>query len=163
MAPRVRYKARPALWLGAAFVVVLGAGCAAGGAVSGAALVLALGIAIVGLGCSESHEPLGDASTDADADGFWEPCCQGGVVSSCFCPAGAACNYGWYTTCEDGSCVDLASMCPEEMDGNWEPCCVDGVVTTCFCPADAVCNYGLFVDCGGGVCTHGESCPAVVP
>jgi hypothetical protein len=161
----VRDMARHAHWMGAASCVLLGAGCAAGGAASGAALALAFGLAMFGLGCSESHEPLrADAAIDKDADidaGYWEPCCMDGVISSCFCPAGAACNYGWFTTCEDGSCVDPSSMCPEEVDGHWEPCCEDGIVTTCFCPAEWICNYGLFVDCGDGTCSYGEACPAV--
>jgi hypothetical protein len=154
---------RLSLWAGAGLFVVLGAGCVAAGAAGGAALALALGLALLGAGCTASHEPAGlDAAVDAgdagDADGYWEPCCEDGAVSVCFCPADVACNYGWFTDCGDGTCVWPDSTCPDA--GTWEPCCDDGVITTCFCPAGAICNYGLYVDCGGGACTHGEECPA---
>lgn len=45
----------------------------------------------------------------ADAPGYWEPCCELGAdgighVSTCFCPAGWACNYGLFTDCGGGTC-----------------------------------------------------------
>lgn len=115
-----------------------------------------------------AEECPGDADGGIDAgNGTWEPCCQGGEITTCFCPAGAECNYGWYTDCGNGTCVDPASSCPAPTDagapdagGYWEPCCVDGSVTTCFCPAGLACNYGWYTDCGAGVCVNiGETCP----
>ena len=37
-----------------------------------------------------------DGASDAatDAGGTWDPCCVEGRIETCFCPAGAACNYG---------------------------------------------------------------------
>lgn len=52
---------------------------------------------------------LDDEGPDA---GTWEPCCKDGVVDSCFCPAGMACNYGIFDECSDGSCVVGAGTCP---------------------------------------------------
>jgi hypothetical protein len=178
MSPRTRTSIHRALGVGAALSALLAAGCAAGGAASAAALALTLGLsmsAMFGLGCATSHQSTGlDAAVDAgdagDAEGHWEPCCEDGVVTTCFCPAGVACNYGWYTPCDDGSCVGgVGAICPEDdagtdagddAGGQWEPCCEDGIITTCFCPAETICNYGLYVDCGDGTCTHGEACPA---
>jgi hypothetical protein len=141
-------------------------------------MALALGMALVAVGCGDSHEgSRSDAAVDAgdageDAGGHWEACCQDGVVGTCFCPAGAACNF-WYDDCGDGTCVFPGSgdPCPgddagvdagdagEADAGQWEPCCEEGVITTCYCPAETICNYGLFVDCGDGTCTHGDPCP----
>jgi hypothetical protein len=103
-----------------------------------------------------------------DAGGTDEPCCESGVITTCFCPAGWECNYGWFTDCGDGTCVDPTTMCPVNVDagtpdagGAWEPCCVDGIVDTCFCPAGLACNYGWFTDCGDGTCVGPvETCPA---
>ncbi len=58
-----------------------------------------------------------DAGLDAGADagGSWETCCDwrgdGGVLSTCFCPEGTACNYGWFAHCTDGSCAPTPDMC----------------------------------------------------
>ncbi|MDQ3035898.1 MAG: hypothetical protein M3Y87_26075 [Myxococcota bacterium] len=117
-----------------------------------------------------SCEADADAGPVADAGGDWEPCCDDGTITTCFCPGGAECNYGWFTTCPDGSCT-VGDSCdaPPPIDagverdagepGSWDPCCVDGMITTCFCPAGAICNYGLYEDCGGGYCTSpGDSC-----
>lgn len=49
-----------------------------------------------------------DMGIDSGPDlgpGRWEPCCQSGQVTTCFCPEGAACNYGWFTDCGDGTCT----------------------------------------------------------
>jgi hypothetical protein len=51
-----------------------------------------------------------------DAPGFYEPCCETGPdgighVSTCFCPAGWACNYGWFTRCGGDTCA--FSTCPD--------------------------------------------------
>lgn len=69
-----------------------------------------------------------DAPPDAAAapdvvDGFWERCCETGSdgighVSTCFCPAGWACNYGLFSDCGDGTCATFE--CPGdggEVDG----------------------------------------------
>ncbi len=129
-----------------------------------------------------SVEP--DASTDASTDvapdaedGTWQACCQDGELASCFCPAGAACNY-WFTECADGSCA-MPNSCPEDADvgtggdvgdskdvihsidlgdGVWEDCCQEGKITTCFCPAGVACNY-WFEDCGEGTCGLPDQCP----
>ena len=47
---------------------------------------------------------------DAGGDGTWEPCCEAGSdgighVSTCFCPAGWECNYGWFTPCGGDTCA----------------------------------------------------------
>lgn len=94
--------------------------------------------------------------------GTWEPCCKEGQVSKCFCPSGAACNYGLFQTCDNGTCVVTGQSCepvPEkraepipEPAGTWETCCKDGKVSKCFCPQGAACNYGQFKDCGNGAC-----------
>lgn len=105
--------------------------------------------------------------------GEWEPCCQDGVITTCLCPGGAECNYGWFTECSDGSCVyGGPDTCePEAVDagverdagepGTWEACCVDGRIDVCFCPAGAICNYGIYEDCGEGYCAFppGSGCP----
>jgi len=112
-----------------------------------------------------------DAGPAPDAGGDWEPCCEDGVITTCFCPADHECNYGWFTTCPDGSCTHGgAETCGTAADagvardagepGTWDPCCVDGRVDVCFCPAGAICNYGLYEDCGEGTCAWpGEGCP----
>lgn len=43
--------------------------------------------------------------------GRWEPCCQNGVISTCYCPEGAICNYGWFNDCGDDTCVVPPRMC----------------------------------------------------
>lgn len=173
-----------------AFFALALAGCGPGGAWGLAALVVLL-LAIAG--CSESRE-IGtpdatveadarvvprDASTppDApgDAGGSWETCCESGVVSTCFCPGGASCNYGLgLVVCDDGSCGygDPAEICAPDAGtpdagepdagGTWEPCCnAEGRIDTCFCPAGVACNYGLYEDCGDGLCVlPGEPCPS---
>ncbi len=131
-------------------------------------------------------DPL-DVDVDDDA-GIWSPCCNNGVVESCFCPANMACNYGMFNTCSDGTCTDgWLEQCPDtdaglpdadveedvveepdvvEVDvedgdaGSWESCCTNGVVNSCFCPAGMACNYGMYQDCGEGTCVFGgQSCP----
>jgi hypothetical protein len=118
---------------------------------------LLLALASPAAGCADSVV-AGDAGTP-DAGGRWEACCQSGRVSTCFCPAGAVCNYGWFTDCGDGTCEPGPSLpgarCGDGGAGTWEPCCVDGRVTTCFCSAGEACNYGWFTDCGGGTCEAG--------
>jgi hypothetical protein len=118
--------------------------------------------------CYYEYEPgphCGDADAGApvDAGGTWETCCEGGALTSCFCPAGVECNYGAYTICADGSCT--YGVCSPGVDagptgGIWEPCCVDFRVSSCFCPAGVACNYGFYTDCGDGTCTFpGATCP----
>ncbi|HJL18263.1 MAG TPA: hypothetical protein RMH99_21545 [Sandaracinaceae bacterium LLY-WYZ-13_1] len=167
------------------------AGCATGGGWAAMlAVVLSAGTLVLS-GCSMSHENGGDAAVedastprddagDGDAGGTWSDCCVDGVVDSCFCPAGAACNYGWYTDCGGGTCAFGPEGCgdggvdagPEAEDagmsdagvdagGTWSDCCVDGVIDSCFCPGGAECNYGWFNDCGDGLCVGpSEMCPA---
>ena len=64
--------------------------------------------------CSYTPEecPADAGVPDAGLDGTWEPCCNAGLIESCFCPAGFACNYGWYNDCGDGTCTELDIMCP---------------------------------------------------
>lgn len=152
-------------------------GCGPG---NGWATLIAGALSLAGLilaGCSSSHVPGADGAVDgavpdaaADAGGSWESCCESGRVSTCFCPAGWACNYGWYTHCGDGTCVSgPGQLCPgqdggtdagPDAGGTWDPCCVDGTITTCFCPGGAECNYGWYTDCGGGTCVNEPSaCP----
>lgn len=48
----------------------------------------------------------GDGEADADADetpGTFGHCCVDDQLLSCFCPAGASCNFG--SACSDGGCV----------------------------------------------------------
>lgn len=54
-------------------------------------------------------------------DGTWEPCCLGGEITTCHCPAGAACNFGWFNDCGGGTCVDPHLMCPFDPDGGTYP------------------------------------------
>jgi len=68
-------------------------------------------------GPDASDADVGDADVgDADA-GSWDPCCDNGKVTTCYCPPNYACNYGWFTDCGDGTCVDPfgppdADVCP---------------------------------------------------
>ncbi len=118
-------------------------------------------------------------SGDTGCDGNWESCCISGEVSSCCCPEGADCNYGWYTTCDDGSCVGIADSCdgadtsetdtsetdanPTDSgdspdagcDGEWETCCTNNAISTCCCPENMACNYGMFFTCDDGSCSIG--------
>lgn len=61
-----------------------------------------------------SYDATVDASRDAsmDAGGTWEACCVDGRIETCYCPANAACNYGWFTACEDNMCVAPTEECP---------------------------------------------------
>jgi hypothetical protein len=193
----VRRPRRTALWaIRGAALTLLGlslAGCATGGGWP-ALLALALSAGTLALsGCSMSHEggedaAVADAGVDdasvsvSDGGGYWEACCVEGVIDTCFCPAGAACNYGWFTDCGGGTCtyepscgdagtdaaVDAGADAgfdagSEEPDagGYWEACCVDGMIDTCFCPGGAICNYGWYTDCGDGTCVAGpgDACP----
>ncbi|QDG50802.1 hypothetical protein FIV42_08680 [Persicimonas caeni] len=54
---------------------------------------------------SDTTDTADTSDVTDEPDGTWEPCCQDGQVDTCFCPAGVACNYGWYTDCGDGTCV----------------------------------------------------------
>lgn len=154
-------------------------GCA-GGAGWGATLAILTSLTMLfAAGCNQTHSGSDDAGVIADAgdppptfdagDGNWERCCVDGEIDSCFCPAGAACNYGWFTDCGGGTCSFGPDGCGPDAgmedagvdagSGDWEPCCVDGVVDSCFCPAGAECNYGWFIDCGDGTCgPSDESC-----
>ncbi len=57
-----------------------------------------------------------DSGEDEDA-GVWEACCNNGVVESCFCPANMACNYGWFATCDDGTCSSGLETCSDSDAG----------------------------------------------
>ena len=145
------------------------AGCAGGAGWAATFAIVTSLAALFAVGCSESHEPRTDAgSVDAGPPGFdagegtWESCCNDGIIDTCFCPAGAACNYGWYTPCSATTCT-FGEACPgddagfdagvtdagSDAGGTWEPCCVDGVIDSCFCPGGAECNYGWYTDCAG--------------
>lgn len=63
---------------------------------------------------NDTDEPTDATGADADADGRWEACCTNGQVDSCFCPAGVACNYGWFNDCGDGTCVGAGQECPHD-------------------------------------------------
>lgn len=155
------------------FFALAVAGCGPGGAW----IVAVFALVLVIVGCSESHSAQPDAEVrGADAElggedggGTWSPCCVSGRVSSCYCPAMTACNYGLGTIfCDDGETCgigsDPAEVCgadagpadagPPDAAGSWEPCCIDGRISTCFCPAGAACNYGWYTDCGGGTCGY---------
>lgn len=55
--------------------------------------------------CGSDNGSPQDAGSDAQLDaGTMERCCVDGVVSTCFCPANVACNYGWFSDCGDGTC-----------------------------------------------------------
>lgn len=128
---------------------------------------------------SAADSVAGDATDgmlgEVDGGGSWDPCCQDGVVTTCFCPAQAVCNYGWYNDCGGGTCVFIDESCPGDVDasdagdstdstdagGTWESCCLDGQIDLCYCPAGAACNYGWYTDCGDGTCTPdpGGVCP----
>ena len=124
---------------------------------------------------------------DDGCSGSWDTCCNSGQVTLCCCPAGAACNFGWFDQCSDGSCafpggcpvIEDAGSAPDTSepvelipfdagkptpdagcDGTWESCCVDGHVSQCCCPNGAACNYGWYTDCGNGTCVMGpQTCP----
>jgi hypothetical protein len=114
-----------------------------------------------------------DGSVIPDA-ASWGPCCQNGVITTCFCPANWICNYGLFTNCGDGTCADgpfsaEAGVCAADAGpdgavpdggtyndaGSWDTCCQNGVIATCFCPANVACNYGWFTNCGGSACVDG--------
>ena len=115
-------------------------------------------------------EACGGGDAGVDAGGSWDVCCESGRLSTCYCPADTACNYGLgLVDCGDGTChYGSPDACGADAGvdagpadggaGDWEPCCEDGLITTCFCPAASECNYGLFTDCGGGTCGFG-ACP----
>jgi hypothetical protein len=113
----------------AAFVL---AGCAnAAGAGAGVSIAVFL-IALLGLGvaaCTDDSSAKDgggwhvgdDVSTDAsdtsdtaDAEGTWESCCEGGQISTCYCPPRTACNYGMYYDCGDGTCTYDPEMCVDD-------------------------------------------------
>jgi hypothetical protein len=112
--------------------------------------------------------------------GYEERCCRDGRLTTCFCPAGEACNYGEFLqVCDDGTCgygesremvcgagdggvsdASAGDAGPGDAGGTYQPCCEGGRLTTCFCPAGAICNYAPWEDCGGGRCVYyGETCP----
>ena len=57
---------------------------------------------------------VGD-TVDAETDpgGSWSTCCKNGQIDSCYCPAGMACNYGWYEDCGGGTCTYPGGTCPD--------------------------------------------------
>ena len=113
-------------WLRVCSVLGLGlalAGCAAGGGwAAGVMVLMSLG-ALALSGCTASHGTTEDAGVVADGDvpsdapsstdagGYWEPCCVDGAITTCFCPAGLACNYGWYEDCGGGTCAEPGTGC----------------------------------------------------
>lgn len=68
--------------------------------------------------CGDGGPDIDTGVPDAGADaGRFGPCCMNGRVTTCFCPAQVACNYGWFTNCGDGTCsnvfpADAAAVCP---------------------------------------------------
>ena len=84
-----------------------------------------------------------------------------------------ACNFGWFTSCGDDTCVGMGQECPvdppkqcdEDIDTDspdvmWKACCIDGIVGECCCEGLAECNFGFpYTDCGEGTCTdYGDDC-----
>ncbi|MCA9544237.1 MAG: hypothetical protein KC613_07590, partial [Myxococcales bacterium] len=57
-------------------------------------------------------EGVVDQGVEEPDGGFWEPCCVDGVIDACYCPAGAACNYGWFQDCGEGTCIVPGGDCP---------------------------------------------------
>jgi hypothetical protein len=108
-------------------------------------------------GCATS---VVETDAGVDAEGSWQRCCVSGRISTCYCPPRAACNYGMFFDCGDGTCQDWPlpptplppGGCRDGGAGTWERCCVDGRISMCFCPAGLACNYGDFIDCGDGTC-----------
>lgn len=153
---------------GLAFLVAL-TGCTAG-SVSSLVLAAVLALGSAGLSaCASSHSNVdGSARIDGgqDAGGVWESCCVDGAITTCFCPAGAICNYGWFERCGDGTCGmnDCDAGAPNTEDAGmstWEPCCSGGMITLCECPAGFACNYGWFERCSESTCVSpGEQCPS---
>lgn len=73
----------------------------------------------VAIDVPEDHGPdTPDVPEVAECDGYWEACCVDGHVDMCCCPAGVACNYGWYDSCGDGVCVFPGDACPGEADAD---------------------------------------------
>jgi hypothetical protein len=68
---------------------------------------------------SEDLGPTSDADDDM-RDGTWQTCCKGGTISTCFCPTGVACNYGWFARCDasDGGpeCALFPEDCGDDLD-----------------------------------------------
>lgn len=90
-----------------ALTVLLG-GCAGSSWVSVVPFVLwALSVALVG--CAESHGPGDPCCVEADGEGW-------GRLSSCYCPAGAACNYAPFTDCGGGVCRTTFGLEPGSCD-----------------------------------------------
>jgi len=183
-----------------AFIALLGLGLGGCAGLSGlspsVSFLIGLLTLVVGgiVGCTEPAGTEGDGWTvgmDGGADvvdatdvpdatdtdgrpGTWQPCCKDGEIESCFCPAEAFCNYGFFKRCGGNKCVagprQFDAGCPIDAgdtsdagdvpdstdtargEGRWQRCCEDGEVSTCFCPAGVACNYGLFKSCGGGKC-----------
>lgn len=168
-------KLRSGAWL--LFLVFFVAGC--GGLPIDSSFLQALMLSSVFLvACAQARERDTVSDGGTDGGGTYSNCCDNGQVTTCFCPAGAACNYGWYCVEEDGSCstssprgyggacdagvpdlggppdggppIDLG---PPDLGGDYEPCCDEGVVSTCFCPADAECNFALYCTWPDGTCS----------
>src|SRR5262249_34199916 len=60
---------------------------------------------------SDTTEAPADTAVDMSCSGLWQPCCVDGLLASCCCPSGVACNY-FYTDCGNGTCATLANPCP---------------------------------------------------
>lgn len=65
-----------------------------------------------------STNPTCSAEGGKNDGGTYSRCCEHGRVEMCFCPAGMACNYGWFTDCGGGACIDGpsadAAACPRD-------------------------------------------------
>jgi len=106
-------------------LAVAGCGPIGGGWAAVLGALLWMGALLFG-GCGASHPPNPDAEVSADAEvptdaggdtgGYWERCCRDGRLSTCYCPAGVACNYGDFIDCGDGTCGyggDPAMVCSD--------------------------------------------------
>lgn len=130
---------------------------------------------------AEQPDDVRDAADGIDqAEGTWQTCCQNGEISSCYCPPGAACNYGRFTRCGGNTCTTGFgdAGCPpsdagdtgdvsdpddtpdttdadetvDTAEGTWQACCENGEISSCYCPPNVACNYGRFKRCGGDKC-----------
>ena len=78
-------------------------------------------------GVPDSGVPDGGPPIDLgppDLGGDYEPCCDEGVVSTCFCPADVECNFALYCTWPDGTCSTefggtFGAECPVAVDAGF--------------------------------------------
>ncbi|MCA9670295.1 MAG: hypothetical protein KC503_32090 [Myxococcales bacterium] len=150
--------AKPLLLAAVLAVALAAAGCSVAGFGSLTGMLAALGLSLFvlfGVACTE-RVPGGG--------GGWSACCNNGKIDTCYCPPNAACNYGWFADCGDGTCSEPGGRCSPDTGlptdgpleaGAWESCCDNGKISTCWCPANTACNYGQYDKCADGTCSYG--------